>query len=68
MKLACNILGGAMIAVGVLWIVQGLHILPGQVLIPPLKLSGMSWAGNGSWLAALGAGVLVGNNRASNKT
>ncbi len=65
MKKPLNILGGLMIALGALWLLEGLKIVPGTIFIPPLKLSGMSWAGNGAWLVLFGVGLLVWNNRAA---
>ena len=57
MKLVLNIIGGLMILMGITWILQGLGMLPGRMM------SGhIIWAGNGSWLALAGVGLLVWNN------
>ena len=68
MKNALNIVGGLMVALGLLWVLEGLKIAPGALFIPYLKLSGMSWAGNGAWLAAFGVGLLVWNNQRRKET
>jgi hypothetical protein len=67
MKPALNIVGGLMIALGVVWVLEGLKIAPGALFIPFLKLSNISWAGNGAWLILFGAGLLVWNNKAPTK-
>ena len=64
MKLALNILGGLMIAMGVIWILQGTNIVAGVPLLSKSFMMGKTaWIGNGAWLAAFGAGLLVWNNR-----
>lgn len=67
MKLSLNIVGCLMIAVGAFWLLEGLKIAPGAIFIPHIKLSGVSWAGNGAWLALFGIGLLVWNNKAPKK-
>ena len=59
MKLALNILGGLMIVVGAVWVLQGLSILPGSFMMGKI-----TWIGNGAWLVAFATGLLVWNNRA----
>ncbi len=62
MKLALNIIGGLMIAMGVVWVLQGLNILPGSFMTGHII-----WTGWGSWLAVFGVGLIVWNNRPPKK-
>ena len=63
MKRALNILGGLMILLGVIWILQGTNIVAGVPLISHSFMMGKTtWIGNGAWLAAFGVGLLIWNN------
>jgi hypothetical protein len=63
MKLVLNIVGGLGVAVGILWILQGLKVLPGVVPVSFMTGS-VTWVGNGAFLLAFAVGLLVWNNRA----
>ncbi|MEI7846369.1 MAG: hypothetical protein WCK35_11250 [Chloroflexota bacterium] len=54
MKIGLNIFGGLLILVGIIWILQGINILPGSFMTGQIK-----WAYNGAISAFLGAGVLA---------
>jgi hypothetical protein len=49
MRIFSNILGGLMIAVGVIWILQGVNILPGSFMTGQI-----AWAWRGAFIAILG--------------
>ena len=61
MKIALNIVGGLMALIGIIWILQGVNILPGSFMTGQLK-----WAVNGAISLVLGAGLLIFANRARN--
>ncbi len=64
MKLALNILGGLMVVMGVIWILQGTNIVAGvPILSDSFMMGKQAWIGNGAWLTAFGVGLLVWNNR-----
>ena len=54
MKIALNIVGGLLVLMGVIWILQGINILPGSVMTGQIK-----WAINGAISAVIGAGLLA---------
>lgn len=63
MKIGLNIIGVVGVLLGVLWILQGLNVAPG--LVPASSMTGhVSWTGNGAFLVAFAAGLLVWTNRA----
>ena len=65
MKLALNIIGALAIVMGVIWILQGANIVAGvPVLSKSFMMGKTAWIGNGAWLIAFAAGLLVWNNRA----
>ena len=65
MKRALNIIGGLAILIGLIWILQGTNIVAGAPLISHSFMMGKAtWIGNGAWLIAFAAGLLVWNNRA----
>jgi len=65
MKLALNIIGGLAILMGLIWILQGTNVVAGVPLLSKSFMMGrMAWVGNGAWLIAFAAGLLVWNNRA----
>jgi hypothetical protein len=49
MRIVGNILGGLMIAVGIIWILQGVNILPGSFMTGQI-----AWAWRGTFIAILG--------------
>jgi hypothetical protein len=62
MKIALNIVGAIGVFFGVLWILQGLKILPG--VVPISFMTGQTtWVGNGAFLLLFAALLLVWNNR-----
>jgi len=64
MKLALNILGILLILVGIVWILQGVNVLPGSVMT-----GNMMWAYIGIVLDAVGAVLLyLANRRRTNRT
>ena len=64
MKLALNILGILLVLVGILWILQGVNILPGAAMS-----GNMMWAYIGIVLDAVGAVLLyLANRRRTNRT
>ncbi len=64
MKLALNIIGALAIVMGVIWILQGANIVAGvPVLSKSFMMGKTTWIGNGAWLVAFAAGLLVWNNR-----
>jgi len=58
MKIARNILGGLMIAVGTTWFLQGINILPGSFMTGDIR-----WAFYGGVAITVGALLLVSTNR-----
>lgn len=54
MKIGLSIFGGLLILVGIIWILQGINILPGSFMTGQIK-----WAYNGAISAVLGVGVLA---------
>ena len=58
MKIALNIFGGLLVLIGVVWILQGVNILPGSFMTGQLK-----WAINGAISFVIGAGLLFFANR-----
>lgn len=64
MKVALNILGILLILVGIVWILQGVGILPGSVMT-----GNMMWAYIGIVLDAVGAVLLyLANRRRTHRT
>ncbi len=58
MKIALNIFGGLLVVIGIIWILQGINILPGSFMTGQIK-----WAYNGAISAVIGATLLVMANR-----
>ncbi len=58
MKIALNIFGGLLVLIGIVWILQGINILPGSFMTGQIK-----WAINGAISAVIGAGLLFFANR-----
>ena len=58
MKIALNIFGGFLVLIGIIWILQGVNILPGSFMTGQLK-----WAINGAISFVIGAGLLIFANR-----
>ena len=58
MKIALNILGGILVLIGIVWILQGVNILPGSFMTGQLK-----WAINGAISFVIGTGLLIFANR-----
>ncbi len=64
MKVALNILGILLILVGIVWILQGVNVLPGSVMT-----GNMMWAYIGIVLDAVGAVLLyLANRRRTHRT
>lgn len=53
LRILATALGGVMLLIGVVWILQGINILPGSFMTGDIK-----WAVFGAILATLGAGLL----------
>lgn len=58
MRIFCNILGGLLIVVGTIWILQGVNILPGSFMTGQI-----AWAWRGGAAAVVGILLLVVVNR-----
>ena len=58
MKIAMNIFGVLLVAVGIVWILQGVNILPGSFMTGQIQ-----WAYNGTICALIGAVVIYFANR-----
>lgn len=58
MKTALNIFGGILVLIGIVWILQGVNVLPGSFMTGQIQ-----WAINGSISALIGAGLLFFANR-----
>ena len=58
MRYVLLILGGLMILIGGVWLLQGIGVLPGSFMTGQKK-----WAVYGGLLAAVGVGVLIAANR-----
>ena len=54
MKYALNIFGAALIVMGVIWILQGINILPGSFMTGQIQ-----WAWRGGMAASLGVAILL---------
>jgi len=54
MRVFLNILGFAMITMGVIWILQGINILPGSFMTGQIQ-----WAYRGGIAAALGTAIVL---------
>ena len=54
MKTVMNIFGVLLVVIGVVWILQGINILPGSFMTGQIK-----WAINGAISALIGVGLLV---------
>jgi hypothetical protein len=54
MRIFLNILGFALIAIGLIWILQGVNILPGSFMTGQIQ-----WAYRGAIAAAIGIAILV---------
>jgi hypothetical protein len=54
MRVFLNILGFALITMGVIWILQGINILPGSFMTGQIQ-----WAYRGGMAAALGAAIVL---------
>jgi multisubunit Na+/H+ antiporter MnhB subunit len=49
-----KIIGGVLVLIGIIWILQGLNILPGSFMTGDRQ-----WAINGAIAAGVGAGLLI---------
>jgi hypothetical protein len=58
MRIFLNIVGGILVAVGAIWILQGVNILPGSFMTGQII-----WAWRGAATAAVGLLVLFFGNR-----
>ena len=58
MRIFSNILGGLMIAVGTIWILQGVNILPGSFMTGQIR-----WAVYGGIAVVVGIGLLFAAKR-----
>jgi hypothetical protein len=58
MKIIYNLIAAIAILMGGIWILQGLNVLPGSFMTGHII-----WTGWGAVLVAIGAGLLVWNNR-----
>jgi hypothetical protein len=58
MRIALNIIGGLLVLMGIIWILQGINILPGSFMTGQIQ-----WAYNGAISAVVGAGFLFFANR-----
>jgi hypothetical protein len=58
MKIVLNVVGGLMILMGLVWILQGINILPGSFMTGQTQ-----WAVNGTILAIIGAILVYFANR-----
>ena len=58
MRIVVNILGVLCLVVGVVWILQGINVLPGSFMTGQMK-----WAVYGAILLCIGVGLLVAVNR-----
>lgn len=58
MKIVLNVLGVLLVLVGILWVLQGINILPGGFMSGQTK-----WAINGAISLIIGAGLLFFANR-----
>ena len=54
MRIALTLAGGLLTLMGVIWILQGINVLPGSFMTGQMK-----WAVNGGIAAAVGVGLLV---------
>jgi hypothetical protein len=54
MRIFLNILGFALITMGLIWILQGVNILPGSFMTGQIQ-----WAYRGAIAAAIGVAILV---------
>ena len=58
MRLATNIVGVLLALMGIIWILQGINILPGSFMTGQTK-----WAVYGAIALVIGAGLLIWANR-----
>jgi len=58
MKIVLNVVGGLLILMGVIWILQGVNILPGSFMTGQIQ-----WAINGTISAIIGAVLVYFANR-----
>ena len=58
MKIALNIVGGLLVLMGIIWILQGINILPGSFMTGQIK-----WAINGAISFVIGAALIFFANR-----
>jgi hypothetical protein len=54
MKLVLTIVGAIAVVIGVIWLLQGLNVLPGSFMTGQIR-----WAVYGAVVAVVGAGVVV---------
>jgi hypothetical protein len=54
MKLVLTIAGALAVVIGVIWLLQGLNVLPGSFMTGQIQ-----WAVYGAVVAVVGAGVVV---------
>jgi hypothetical protein len=54
MKLVLTIAGALAVVIGVIWLLQGLNVLPGSFMTGQIR-----WAVYGAVVAVVGAGVVV---------
>jgi hypothetical protein len=58
MRIVLTIVGGLLTLMGLIWILQGINVLPGSFMSGQMK-----WAVNGGIAAVVGVGLLVFANR-----
>jgi hypothetical protein len=58
MRIGLNLLGGLCLMMGIVWILQGINVLPGSFMTGQRQ-----WAVYGAIVAAIGVGMLVAAGR-----
>jgi hypothetical protein len=54
MRIALRILAGLLIAIGIVWILQGINVLPGSFMTGQMR-----WAYRGGGVAVVGVAILL---------
>jgi hypothetical protein len=58
MRIALNVIGVLLLLIGVIWILQGINVLPGSFMTGQIK-----WAAYGGLAVVAGLGALYGARR-----